>query len=143
MALPCTLSLKILLNQKMMENKKKYYLNFSIVAISTLVLSYFLSQLDSRYLTTSHFWIPTLFLALTTLGVHQIIIRKSKEPKEFIFVYLALTMGRLLACLICVLIYRFVNKPFALAFACHFMIQYVLFTLFEISTILKNIKQTP
>lgn len=126
----------------MMENKKKYYLNFSIVTISALVLSYFLSQLNSKYLTTDHFWIPTLFFFITTLGIHFIITRKPKEPKEFIFIYLALSMGRLLLCLFFVLIYSFVNKQSSLAFACHFMIQYVLFTMFEISTILKTIKQS-
>lgn len=125
-----------------MENKKKYYLSFSIVTISALVLSYFLSQLDSKYLTTNHFWIPTLFFFITTLGMHFIITRKSKEPKEFIFIYLALSMGRLLLCLFFVLTYSFVNKSSSLAFACHFMIQYVLFTLFEISNLLKSISQT-
>ena len=113
-----------------MGNKTKYYLNFSIVVVSALVLSYFLSQLNSKYLTTNHFWIPTLFFFLTTLGIHIVITRKPKEPKEFIFIYLALSMGRLLLCLFFVLIYSFVNKSSALAFACHFMIQYVLFTLF-------------
>ena len=123
-------------------NKKQYYINFSIVTISALVLSYFLSQIQSKYLTTNHFWIPTLFFFITTIGMHLIITRKPKEPKEFIFIYLALSMGRLLLCLFFVLIYSYVNKASSLAFACHFMIQYVLFTLFEISTLLKTIKQT-
>lgn len=125
----------------MTENKKKYYLNFSIVTISALVLSYFLSQIDSKYLNTPHFWIPTLFFFITTLGMHYIINRKPKEPKEFIFIYLALSMGRLLLCLFFVLIYSFLNKTSSLAFACHFMIQYLLFTLFEISSLLNSIKQ--
>lgn len=124
-----------------MGNKTKYYLNFSIVAVSALVLSYFLSQVDSKYFTTSHYWIPTLFFVLTTLGIHVVLTKKPKEPKEFIFIYLALSMGRLLVCLFFVLIYSYVNKLSSLAFACHFMIQYLLFTLFEISSLLNTIKQ--
>lgn len=124
-----------------MGNKAKYYLNFSIVAVSALVLSYFLSQINSKYLTTTHFWVPTLFFVLTTIGIHVVITKKSKEPKEFIFIYLALSMGRLLICLFFVLIYAYINKASSLAFACHFMIQYLLFTLFEISSILSTIKQ--
>jgi hypothetical protein len=34
-----------------------------------------------------------------------------------------------------------INKPQALAFTCHFMIQYLIFTIFEISFLLKYIKQ--
>ena len=124
-----------------MQNQKKYYLQFTIICIGALVLSYGLSQLQTRYFNTTHFWIPTLFFALATLGTNALLTKGDKQSKEFVFKTLAMSMARLLVCMIFVFIYSLVNKPQALAFTCHFMIQYVLFTIFEMSFLLKYIKQ--
>jgi hypothetical protein len=124
-----------------MQNQKKYYLQFTVVCVGALILSYGLSQLQSRYFSTSHFWIPTLFFALATLGTNALLTKGDKQSKEFVFKTLAMSMARLLVCMIFVFIYSLVNKPEALAFTCHFMIQYVLFTVFEMSSLLKYIKQ--
>lgn len=124
-----------------MQNQKKYYLQFTIVCVGSLLLSYGLSQVQNRFLTTSHFWIPTLFFALATLGTNALLTKGDKQSKEFVFKTLAMSMARLLVCMIFVFIYSLVNKPEALAFTCHFMIQYVLFTIFEMSFLLKYIKQ--
>lgn len=125
-----------------MSTKKSYYINFSIVCIGTLLLSYGLSQLETRYFNTTHFWIPTLFFALSTLGINALLTKGDKQSKEFVFKTLAMSMARLLVCMIVVFIYSLINKPQALAFTCHFMIQYFVFTIFEISFLLKYIKQT-
>jgi hypothetical protein len=124
-----------------MQNQKKYYLQFITICIGALVLSYGLSQLQNRYFSTSHFWIPTLFFALATIGTNALLTKGDKQSKEFVFKTLAMSMARLLVCMIFVFIYSLVNKPEALAFTCHFMIQYVLFTIFEMSFLLKYIKQ--
>ncbi|MBK8366339.1 MAG: hypothetical protein IPL10_02690 [Bacteroidetes bacterium] len=124
-----------------MQNQKKYYLQFITICIGALVLSFGLSQLQTRYFSTSHFWIPTLFFAVATLGTNALLTKGDKQSKEFVFKTLAMSMARLLVCMIFVFIYSLVNKPEALAFTCHFMIQYVLFTIFEMSFLLKYIKQ--
>lgn len=124
-----------------MQNQKKYYLQFTIICIGALILSYGLSQTTSRYFNTSYFWIPTLFFAITTLGTNALLTKGDKQSKEFVFKTLALSMARLLLCMIFVFVFSLINKPEALAFTCHFMIQYVLFTIFEMSSLLKYIKQ--
>lgn len=125
-----------------MQDKKKYYINFVTVCVGGLLLAYGLSQVQSPYLATSHFWIPTVFFALSTLGINALLTSGDKQSKEFVFKTLAMSMARLLVCMIMVFIYSLINKPQALAFTCHFMIQYVLFTIFELSFLLKYIKQT-
>lgn len=125
-----------------MTAKKKYYLHFLIVSISTFVLSCGLNLIENKYFSTNHYWITILFFVLTTLGINALLMKGDKNSKEFIFKTLALSMARLLACMVMVLIYSLVNKPGALAFSCHFMIQYIIFSLFEISQLLKYIKQT-
>lgn len=124
-----------------MQNQKKYYLQFTIICIGSLLLSYGLSQIPNKYFSTTHFWIPTLFFALATLGTNALLTKGDKQSKEFIFKTLAMSMARLLVCMIFVFIYSLINKPQALAFTCQFMIQYVLFTIFEMSFLLKYIKQ--
>ena len=118
----------------------KQHLSLLIICILCLSISYSLSILPTRYFQTSHFWIPTLFFALTTLGVNLVLFKGDKNSKEFVFKSLAISMARLLACMVFVLIYSLVNKPQALAFTCHFMIQYIIFTTYEVSTLLKFIK---
>jgi hypothetical protein len=125
-----------------MKDKKKYYINFISICLGGLILSYGLSQQPNRFFSTDHFWIPTVFFALTTLGINALITKGDKESKEFVFKTLAMTMARLLVCMIVVFIYSRINKPQSLAFTCHFMIQYVLFTVFELLFLLKYIKQT-
>jgi hypothetical protein len=125
-----------------MQDKKKYYINFITLCIGGLLVSYGLSQAGNRFFSTPHFWIPTVFFALTTLGINALLTQGDKQSKEFVFKTLAMSMARLLVCMVVVFIYSLINKPQALAFTCHFMIQYVLFTVFEIVFLLKYIKQT-
>ena len=125
-----------------MSDSKKYILRFAVVCMGCLLLSYGLSQVPSVYLATSRFWIPTAFFALTTWGINAVLTKGDKNSKEFVFKTLAMSMARLLVCLLLVLIYSRVSKADSLAFACHFMLQYLVFTIFEISFLLKYIKQT-
>ena len=123
-----------------MQQQTKYYIQLVCVSMGALILSYGLSQIDTHYLKTSHYWIPTFFFSLTTLGTNLLLTRGDKNSQEFVFKTLALTMARLLVCMILVFIYSLVNKEQSLAFACHFMIQYTMFTIFEMSFLLKFIK---
>lgn len=125
-----------------MGSTKKYYFSFIAVCFITLGVSYGLSLIPGKYFDTKHYWIPTLFFALSTLGINAVITKGDKNSKDFVFKTLAMSMARLLACMIVVFIYSLVNKPGVLAFTCHFMIQYLIFTVFEISQLLKFIKHT-
>lgn len=125
-----------------MTSNIPYYLKLALLFLCSLLLAFGLSQLDSRYFHTAHFWLPVIFFELTTLAIHFFLTQKSSEPKEFIFKYLAVSMARLLLCMVCVLIYALVNKPGALAFTCHFMIQYLIYTVYEIIVILKQLRQS-
>lgn len=122
-------------------NHKKYYLQLVIICIGTLLLSFELSKLSTPYFLSEHYWIPTLFFLITTLLINKLLTNGDKASKEFVFKTLAMSMARLLGCMICVFIYSLVNKKGALAFTCHFMIAYIVFTVFELSFLLKYIKQ--
>jgi hypothetical protein len=123
-----------------MQSQTKYYIQLVSVCIGALILSYGLSEIDSKYFKTNHYWIPTLFFVLTTVGANLLLTAGDKQSKEFVFKTLALSMARLLVCMIVVFVYSLINKEQALAFTCHFMVQYVIFTIFEMSFLLKYIK---
>ncbi len=124
-----------------MENKKKYYLLFVILCLVCFVSSCALSHIETVFLKTTDFWMPTLFFGFSTLSINSFITKGDNSSKEFVFKTLAISMARLLLCMIFVFIYSLINKPQALAFTCHFMIQYLFFTVFEIYFLLQFIKQ--
>ncbi len=123
-----------------MDAKKRHILNLMLLSIIALGTSFSLTLLNNKFFNSSNFWIPTLFFFITTLGISFLVTSGEKESKEFIFKTLAMTMARLLLCMVFVFIYSLINKADALAFTCHFMVQYVFFTIFEISYLLKYIK---
>jgi len=123
-----------------MQSQTKYYIQLISVCIGALILSYGLSEVDTKYFKTNHYWIPTLFFVITTVGANLLLTAGDKQSKEFVFKTLALSMARLLICMIVVFVYSLINKEQALAFTCHFMVQYVIFTIFEMSFLLKYIK---
>lgn len=123
-----------------MQSQTKYYIQLASVCIGALILSYGLSEIDTKYFKTNHYWIPTLFFVITTVGANLLLTIGDKQSKEFVFKTLALSMARLLVCMIVVFVYSLINKEQALAFTCHFMVQYVIFTIFEMSFLLKYIK---
>lgn len=124
-----------------MHNKKQYTFWFAIISLISVTSSFWLSQIDSRFLKNPHFWLPTIFFIVTTLLVNLVLTNSEKGTKEFVFKTLALSMARLLLCMVFVLVYSLINKPLALSFTSHFMLQYVIFTVFEIVFLLKYIKQ--
>ena len=122
-----------------MKNSKQI-IWFSFITILSLGLSFSLSQINSQYFLTAHFWVPTIFFVIATLIVNFIIVNSEKNTKEFIFKLLVISMARLLLCMVFILVYSLIFKTNTLAFAVHFMLQYLLFTIYEIRYIIKFIK---
>ncbi|MFO0321487.1 MAG: hypothetical protein ACK504_03570 [Bacteroidota bacterium] len=118
---------------------KKYDLSLVILSVTTLIISYFLSTLQNRFFTNEHYWIPTLFFLITTFLTNKLLIAGNQQSKEFVFKTLAISMARLLVCMIVVLVYSLIFKSQVLAFVSHFMLAYLVFTFFEVSYLIKNI----
>jgi len=51
------------------------------------------------------------------------------------------TALRMMLCVTTVLVYRFIDKPTVIPFAIGFLAHYFLFTIFEVSVLLKHLKQ--
>lgn len=121
---------------------KNYWIQLVLTTVLAFSVSMTLFQIRNPYFDNPNFYIATVFFVLTTIIVNVVFTKGEKQSKEFIFKIMAISMGRLLLCMIAVFIYFLADKPHALPFATHFMIQYIIFTIFELNYLLKYIKQT-
>lgn len=89
----------------------------------------------------SKLWIVSVgFHVLISLALHAIMYRKNEDPKDFINKIMLTSIGRLFLCMVGVFIYSLIDKPHFMGFAIHFMLHYLIFTIFEINYMLKFVK---
>lgn len=117
--------------------------SLKVVIISALVavlISTGLNFIPNENVNASLWYVSIVFHVMVSFLLNLVLFKKNSDPKEFIFKIMFTSMGRLLLCMIGVFIYSLVDKPHFLAFAIHFMLHYILFTILEISSLLKHIK---
>ncbi len=91
--------------------------------------------------TYSAFWyVSLLFHCLLSLAIQFVMFRKGGDPKDYVFKIMFSSMGRLLCCMVALLVYRVSDKENFTQFALHFGLHYILFTVFEMASLLKFIK---
>jgi hypothetical protein len=91
--------------------------------------------------TYSEFWyVSLLFHILISFLLQLLLFRKTADQRDYTFKIMFSSMGRLLVCMVGLLIYKFADKDNFTQFALHFMLHYILFTVFEIAYLLKFIK---
>ncbi len=98
--------------------------------------------MDSAY-HIPHIWIMILFFVLSTGLFHYLAIRSSKgKPQAFIRYFMGSTALRLFLYMLIILAYRFYDKPTLTPFAIGFLAQYLLFTIFEVPILLKELRNS-
>jgi hypothetical protein len=90
--------------------------------------------------TSSTWFISIGFHLLISFLLYLLLFRKTGDPRDYTFKIMFTSMGRLLVCMISLLIYKVCDKQNFTHFAVHFMLHYILFTVFEIAYLLKFIK---
>lgn len=124
-------------NHKMHQN-----INLLIVGALAFLLSYILTKTSLSVFHSNHYWLASVFFVGTNLLINIFLFKGDKQSKEFVFKTLALGVVRLLLCMVFILIYNITHKSQSLPFAIHFMIQYLIFTVFEVSYLLRFIKSS-
>lgn len=88
-----------------------------------------------------HVWMIVAFFALLTLVFHWITMNAARrKPQYFIRYYMGSTAIRMFLLILIIVIYRFQLKDTIKPFALGFMAHYFLFTVFEVSALLKQLK---
>lgn len=94
----------------------------------------------SKYFVGVYAIIP--FVMFITIVVHYVLMNASKNPRTFVGKFVAFSSLKLLVFLTAILIYAFSIKNEIVAFMISFLITYFIFTILEISAILKFLKKT-
>lgn len=111
--------------------------------IISLVLSVAGSLLMNKIfpgLNSSFWYLSLIFHLIVSFLIMLLLFRKSGDQRDYTFRLMFASMGRLLACMFGLLIYKLCDKQNFTQFALHFMLHYILFTVFEIASLLKFIK---
>jgi hypothetical protein len=108
-----------------------------------LILSAVCSVLANMFIPgiySGTWYVSLIFHVLISVLIQLLLFKKSEDQKEYINKIMFSSMGRLLVCMFGLLIYKLIDKANFTQFAVHFMIHYILFTIFEIAYLLKFIK---
>jgi hypothetical protein len=113
---------------------------FILIAVGASVLSLLINLSGWIKVVNPNWYASVLFFLLSGLLINFILFKKQSDPRDFVFKIMATSMLRLLLCMIGVFIYSLIDKPHLVSFALHFMLHYILFTIFEIAYLLKFTK---
>ena len=111
-----------------------------IIALILSVIGSVIMNLVSSFTYSKLWFISLIFHVLVSFLIQLLLFKKSDDQKDYINKIMFTSMGRLLACMFGLLIYKVFDKANFTHFALHFMLHYILFTAFEIAYLLKFIK---
>jgi hypothetical protein len=125
---------------------RKKYLHFiirlTILSLALGLIAFILSHfLPAGMISPA---LPYLFLLFYLIGalVHYILLRiTSLNPRKFVSYFMLATFFKLMTYLIIIIVYTFYVKEGILAFILSFFILYIIYTVFEVATILAQIKE--
>jgi hypothetical protein len=87
-------------------------------------------------------WFIFSFFIVVTISFHFFILNAAKgRPQSFVTFYMGFTALRMVLCLIVIIAYRFIDKPNIIPFAVAFILHYFLFTIFEVTTLLRHFRK--
>lgn len=112
---------------------------FSLITMGIVLL--WQNYAPERFQTNLGWFIWGFFMVATAL-IHFLLIKASeKSPKKFITHFMAITGIKLFLYLIIVLIYVLLKGKAALGFIVLFLVFYLLYSVFEIVTLLRHFKK--
>jgi hypothetical protein len=116
-----------------------FILNLSIISILLGAISFILSNTLSLFSLPLHIiiFIPVFFFVTTAILHYLFLSASRKEPKLFIRYFMASTGMKLFIYALVIIIYAVLNKEQAAEFILFFLVSYLVYTTFEIFSILR------
>ena len=94
--------------------------------------------LPQRYISGA-IWFLFVFFIFTTAFIHYLLLSASKKkPQHFVRAFMAATSIKLFIYLLLITLYSFFNSSQAISFVLSFLILYLLYTAFEVATLMKH-----
>ena len=125
-----------------MSPLKKFIVQGFFITLLLAVIGYFLFTVvfNPYYQVILPFVL--LFIFLFTTVIHAILLMTArKEPKKLVNRFLMLTGLKMMIYLLIMIIYLVISKQDSAPFLLTFLIVYLVFTIFEISSILSYLKR--
>jgi CDP-diglyceride synthetase len=125
-------------------NKKfqQFVFRLMIISLITAVL-YFVLQLafTSKIISPAIPWLILMFVVITAM-VHYILLNiTAMNPRKFVGYFMLSTFLKLFVYLVVMVVYVFTKKEGALPFVLAFFILYIIYTIFEVVSILAQTKE--
>ena len=126
--------------------KEKSFLKFLFLCVIVGILffsaAFFVQKLYFPLKSFKGVYIIIPFVILVTVGVHYMLIKAAiSNPRTFIGKFVAFSGLKMVVFLFAILIYAFAVKNEVVIFMFAFLITYFIFTILEISAILKYLKK--
>ncbi len=125
----------------MNKKYKQFILRLIILSLVIGLVAFLLeSFLPGGIITSAYLWLILLFFVVTAL-VHYVLLKITElNPRKFVGYFMLATSLKLLVYLIAVFVYVFLVKTGILQFILAFFIFYIIYTAFEVATILSQTK---
>ena len=121
---------------------KLFFIKLFLFSLIIVIMDYCWNVFMPIEVAVPRIWLIFGFFVVLTIGFHILITNAAKgKPQNFIRFYMGSTALRMMICLIVIVAYRFADKPTVIPFAIGFLGHYILFTIFEVSSLLKTLKK--
>jgi len=123
------------------QSLRKFAIQLILLTIFCIIagLLTFKSFLEEYYFT-GYIVMPVLFLGIT-LGVHTYLIKASQDkPRKFTSKFIGATGLKMFIYIIFIAIYILIDRQHAIPFLISFLILYILYTVFEVISVLNYLK---
>jgi len=125
-----------------MSSQKSFFVQISIFSIFTLGILLLWNQYASERFQSSLTWFIWLFFIATTTLIHLFLVKSTeKEPKKFVINFMLVTAIKLFGYLILILVYALIKREEALGFTVFFLSMYLLYSGFEVYTLLRHFRK--
>jgi hypothetical protein len=121
------------MNREYISFLRSFAVFFFLVLLAGILWNTFLPAGWKSY----YHWELLALFSMVTLAAHFYLLYKiAGKPQAFIRTYMGLTMTRLLLYLIIVFLFIYFNRARAVNFTVTFMVYYIIFTAFEVRSLL-------
>lgn len=126
----------------MAHSFRSFYIKLALFSIVTLGLLLTWQHFASVNFQTKIYWVIWLFFISTTALIHIVLIKSTQnDPKKFVNYFMGITALKLFGYLIIILAYGLANRETAQGFIICFLINYFLYSGFEVVTLMRHFKK--
>lgn len=121
---------------------KSFFIQLFIFSFFTGLLVFVWNHYFSLRFQTNLSWAIWLFFICSTTVIHYVLTTSAiKNPKRFIVAFMLTTAIKLFGFLTLILIYAVIKREAALGFTMLFLTMYLLYSAFEVITLMKFFKK--